>query len=282
MLSIHRQCELLSLSRSGYYYIPVEEDRFNLELMRRIDEQYTRTPFYGVRRMTAWLIKQGFEVNRKRIHRLMRLMALEAVYPKPRLSQASKEHRKYPYLLKGLSIDRSNQVWATDITYIRLSSGFVYLVAIIDLYSRYVLSWEISTTLDKEFCLKALQKALLVSTPEIFNTDQGVQFTSEDFIKILEDKGIKVSMDGKGRAFDNIFVERLWRTVKYEEVYIHSYQTVKEAWLNLEKYFHFYNKERLHQALKYKTPEEIYFKGQRKINPEQDLTAHLKQPVFMS
>ena len=178
MISIHRQCELLSLSRAGYYYIPVEESRFNLELMRRIDEQYTRTSFYEVRRMTRWLIEQGFAVNRKRVRRLMRLMVLEAVYPKPRLSQASKEHRKYPYLLRGLSIDRPNQVWSTDITYLRLSSGFVYLVAIIDLFSRYVLSWEISTTLDKEFCIKALQKALLVSKPEIINTDQGFQFTS--------------------------------------------------------------------------------------------------------
>ena len=186
--------------------------------MRRIDEQYTRTPFYGVRRMTAWLIKQGYEVNRKRIRRLMRLMALEAVYPKPRLSLASKEHRKYPYLLRGISIDRPNQVWSADITYLRMGSGFIYLIAIMDWHSRHVLSWELSTTLDKEFCLKALRKALLVSTPEIFNTDQGVQFTSEDFIKILEDKGIKISMDGKGRAFDNIFVERLWRTGKYEEV----------------------------------------------------------------
>lgn len=249
--------------------------------MRRIDEQYTRTPFFGVRRMTRWLIEQGFEVNRKRVRRLMRLMALEAVYPKPRLSQAAKEHRKYPYLLRGLSIDRPNQVWAADITYIRLSSGFVYLIAIMDLYSRYVLSWELSTTLDKEFCLKALQKAFLVSTPEIFNTDQGVQFTSDDFIKILEDKGIKVSMDGKGRAFDNIFVERLWRTVKYEEVYLHSYQTVKESWLGLRNYFHFYNNERFHQALKYKTPKEMYFK-EKKVNPEQGLTIHLKQPVFLS
>ncbi len=250
--------------------------------MRRIDEQYTRTPFYGVRRMTRWLIEQGFAVNRKRVRRLMRLMALAAVYPKPRLSQATKEHRKYPYLLRGLLIDRPNQDWATDITYNRLSSGFVYLVAVIDLYSRYVLSWEISTTLDTEFCIKALQKALMVSTPEIFNTDQGTQFTSEEFIKILAEKEIKISMDGKGRAFENIFVERLWRTVKYEEFYLHSYQTAKEARINLEKYFQFYNDERYHQALEYKTPEEIYFRGQRKINPEQDLAAHLKQPVFLS
>ena len=250
--------------------------------MRRIDEQYTRTPFYGVRRMTAWLIKQGYEVNRKRIRRLMRLMALEAVYPKPRLSLASKEHRKYPYLLRGISIDRPNQVWSADITYLRMGSGFIYLIAIMDWHSRHVLSWELSTTLDKEFCLKALRKALLVSTPEIFNTDQGVQFTSEDFIKILEDKGIKISMDGKGRAFDNIFVERLWRTVKYEEVYIHSYQTVQEARLNLEKYFQFYNTERLHQALNYQTPKDIYFKEQVKLKTRQVLTTHRKQPIILS
>lgn len=280
MITIHRQCELLSLSRSGFYYIPVEEDQFNLEIMRRIDEQYTRTPFYGVRRMTKWLIEQGYAVNRKRVRRLMRLMALEAVYPKPRLSLASQEHRKYPYLLRGLVIDRPNQVWSADITYIRLGCGFVYLVAIIDWFSRYVLSWEISTTLEKEFCIKALQKALQVATPEIFNTDQGVQFTNEDFIKILEDKKIKISMDGKGRAFDNIFVERLWRTVKYEEVYLHSYQTVKEARLSLESYFHFYNSERFHQALNYETPEQKYFRVKTKTT--QGLTAHFKQPAFLS
>lgn len=280
MMTIHRQCELLSLSRSGFYYLPVEEDPFNLKIMRRIDEQYTRTPFYGVRRMTRWLMEQGYRVNRKRVRRLMRLMALEAVYPKPRLSLASKEHRKYPYLLRGLVIDRPNQVWSADITYIRLGCGFVYLVAIMDWYSRYVLSWEISTTLEKEFCIKALQKALQVATPEIFNTDQGVQFTNEDFIKILEDKKIKISMDGKGRAFDNIFVERLWRTVKYEEVYLHSYQTVKEARLNLESYFQFYNSERFHQALNYETPEQKYFRVKTKTT--QGLTTHLKQPAFLS
>lgn len=280
MITIHRQCELLSLSRSGFYYIPVEEDQFNLEIMRRIDEQYTRTPFYGVRRMTKWLIEEGYAVNRKRVRRLMRLMALEAVYPKPRLSLASQGHRKYPYRLRGLVIDRPNQVWSADITYIRLGCGFVYLVAIIDWFSRYVLSWEISTTLEKEFCIKALQKALQVATPEIFNTDQGVQFTNEDFIKILEDKKIKISMDGKGRAFDNIFVERLWRTVKYEEVYLHSYQTVKEARLNLESYFHFYNSERFHQALNYETPEQKYFRVKTKTT--QGLTAHFKQPAFLS
>lgn len=280
MIAIHRQCELLSVSRPGFYYRPAEEGPFNLSIMRRIDEQYTRTPFYGVRRMTQWLIRQGYAVNGKRVRRLMRLMALEAVYPKPRLSLASLELRKYPYLLRGLVIDRPNQVWSADITSIRMDCGFVYRVAIIDWFSRYVLSWEIATALEKEFCMSALQKALPVATPEIFNTDQGVQFTNGDFIKILEDKKTKVSMDGKGRAFDNIFVERLWRTVKYEEVYLHRYQTVKEARLNLERYFHFYNSERFHQALNYETPEQKYFRVKTKTT--QGLAAHLKQPTFLS
>lgn len=234
MITIHRQCELLSVSRSGFYYRPAEEGPFNLSIMRRIDEQYTRTPFYGVRRN----------------------------------------------LLRGLVIDRPNQVWSADITSIRMDCGFVYRVAIIDWFSRYVLSREIATALEKEFCMSALQKALPVATPEIFNTDQGVQFTNGDFIKILEDKKIKVSMDGKGRAFDNIFVERLWRTVKYEEVYLHSYQTVKEARLNLESYFNFYNSERFHQALNYETPEQKYFRVKTKTT--QGLAAHLKQPTFLS
>lgn len=259
MISIDRQCALLGISRSAYYYQAAEIDPIDLALMKQIDEQYTRTPFYGVLRMTAWLRRCGHRVNPKRVRRLMRLMGLEALYPKPNLSFASAAHPKFPYLLKGLTIDRPNQVWSADITYIRLQSGFIYLVAILDWFSRYVLSWEISTTLDKAFCLSALQRALAVSSPEIFNTDQGVQFTSADFVGALQTAGIRVSMDGRGRAFDNIFVERLWRTVKYEEVYLHSYQTVCEARLHLEKYFHFYNTQRLHQALDYRPPCEIYF-----------------------
>jgi len=237
VISIDRQCALLGISRSAYYYQAAEIDPIDLALMKQIDEQYTRTPFYGVLRMTAWLRRCGHRVNPKRVRRLMRLMGLEALYPKPNLSFASAAHPKFPYLLKGLTIDRPNQVWSADITYIRLQSGFIYLVAILDWFSRYVLSWEISTTLDKAFCLSALQRALAVSSPEIFNTDQGVQFTSADFVGALQTAGIRVSMDGRGRAFDNIFVERLWRTVKYEEVYLHSYQTVCEARLHLEKYF---------------------------------------------
>jgi len=199
--------------------------------------------------MTAWLKREGHEVNPKRIRRLMRTMGLEAIYPKPSLSKSSKEHRKYPYLLKGLTIDRPNQVWCADITYIRLTQGFVYLVVIMDWFSRYVLSWELSNTLDSEFCLKALNDALIISKPDISNTDQGSQWTSQEFIGKLEALGIKISMDGRGRVFDNIFVERLWRTVKYEEVYLYSYQNVREAYSGLKNYFHFYNTIRLHSSL---------------------------------
>ena len=258
MLSIHRQCELLGISRAAYYYEPRGEEPLNLELMRQIDEQYTRAPFYGVLRMTAWLRGRGYPVNSKRVRRLMRLMGLEAVYPKPWLSQSSKEHQKYPYLLRGLIIDRPDQVWATDLTYIRLEQGFIYLIAIMDWFSRYVISWEISTTMEKEFCLKALHQALEQAIPQIFNSDQGVQFTSMEFVGSLESAGIRVSMDGRGRVFDNIFVERLWRTVKYEEVYLHDYQTVKQARCGLANYFSFYNGERLYQALGYRTPQELY------------------------
>jgi putative transposase len=258
MISIQRQCELFGISRAAYYYQPQGEETLNLELMRQIDEQYTRTPFYGVLKMTAWLQGQGYRVNVKRVRRLMRLMGLEAVYSKPWLSQASKEHRKYPYLLKGLIVDRPDQVWATDLTYIRLQHGFVYLIAIMDWFSRYVLSWEISTTMDKEFCLCALHQALEGSTPQIFNSDQGVQFTSMEFVSCLESAGIRVSMDGRGRVFDNIFIERLWRSVKYENVYLHDYQTVQEVRYGLAHYFRFYNEERLHQALSYRTPQEVY------------------------
>lgn len=258
MISIARQCELLRISRGAYYYRPRGENPLNLELMRRIDEQYTRTPFYGVPRMTAWLQREGYPINEKRVRRLMRLMGLEAVYPKPSLSEPSKEHRKYPYLLKGLLIDRADQVWGADLTYIRLSQGFVYLIAIMDWFSRYVLAWEISTSLEKAFCLRALERALERSAPEIFNTDQGVQFTSVPFVHSLESAGIRVSMDGRGRVFDNIFVERLWRTVKYEEVYLHDYRTVEETRCGLAKYFRFYNGERLHQSLGYRTPQEVY------------------------
>lgn len=255
--------------------------------MSLLDEQYTKTPFYGVPKMTEWLCtRKGYKVNRKRIRRLMKLLGLEAVFPKPWLSKPAKDHKKYPYLLKGVKIDHADQVWSTDITYIRLKHGFIYLVAIIDWHSRYVLSWEISTTLDKEFCISALEKALTLSRPEIFNSDQGSQFTSTEFTGVLEKLKIAISMDGRGRALDNIFVERLWRSVKYEEVYLKGYETVREAKESLARYFHFYNTERLHESLGYRTPQEVYFEEQRcKKGSETKLTQaplHQIQPSFLS
>ncbi len=257
-LSIAQQCELLGLARSTYYYEPVPESEENLLLMRLLDEQYTRTPFYGTRRMTAWLETQGYTVNRKRVTRLLRTMGLEAIYPKPRMSVPGAVEQRYPYLLRGMNIERCNQVWSCDITYIRLRSGFVYLMAVINWFSRYVLSWEISVTLDTSFCMDALDRALRVATPEIFNTDQGVQFTSAEFTNRLKAADVRISWDGRGRALDNIFVERLWRSVKYEEVYIKDYQSVTQAVSNLRAYFTFYNHERLHQALDYQTPAQVY------------------------
>jgi len=209
--------------------------------------------------MTKWLNKQGHPVNHKRVARLMGLMGIEAIYPKPKLSKSNSEHKIYPYLLRGVKIERVNQVWASDITYIRLRQGFIYLVAIIDWYSRYVLSWSVSNTMDVDFCIQVLEESLQISQPEIFNSDQGSQYTSKDFTGILLDKGIKISMDGKGRCFDNIFTERLWRSVKWEEVYINDYENVTDAIKGLKDYFIFYNNERFHQSLNYKTPQEIYF-----------------------
>ena len=228
--------------------------------MSLIDEEYTRHPFYGTPRMTAWLKRQGYDINRKRIVRLMNIMGLQAVYPKPRLSMPAKEHKKYPYLLKGLKIDRPDQVWSADITYIRMFCGFVYLVAIMDWFSRYVLAHEISITLEKRFCINTLENALNHARPEIFNTDQGCQFTSPEFTGILLSSGVSISMDGRGRFHDNIFVERLWRSVKYEEVYLKEYRTVKNAIDGISKYFDFYNNERPHQSLGNKTPAEVYHK----------------------
>lgn len=282
MIPVCRQCELLGLARSSYYYNSQRDDGYNLYLMNLIDEQFTKTPFYGVERMTAWLRRRGEEVNRKRVRRLMRLMGLEAVYPKQRLSLSNQAHKKYPYLLSNLAIDHSDQVWCADITYIRMLHGFIYLMAIMDWYSRFVLAWEISTTLDTSFCLSALKEALKLSKPEIFNTDQGTQFTSLEFTGRLEQKGIRISMDGRGRVYDNIFVERLWRSVKYEEAYLHQYQTVSEARNSLAKYFLFYNMERLHESLGYRTPFEIYVKERVKINPMQASTIHHIQPYFLS
>lgn len=262
-ISQRRQCQLLGLNRAGLYYQEVEESQENLHLMRLLDEQYTRYPFYGVLKMTQWLRTQHYQVNEKRVRRLLRKMGLMAVYPKPNLSRVAAGHKVYPYLLRGLRIERVNQVWSIDITYVRLSKGFVYLVAIIDWFSRYVLSWELSVSLDTSFCISALEKALLKERPEIFNSDQGSQFTSLEFTGRLFKEGIEISMDGRGRALDNIFVERLWRSVKYEEVYLKDYQSVKEAVKGLERYFEFYNSERLHQSLGYQTPEAVYRQGQR-------------------
>jgi putative transposase len=228
--------------------------------MRLIDEEYTRHPFYGVRRMTAWLRRQDYTVNPKRIRRLMRIMGLVAIYPKPHLSQAIQEHEKFPYLLRDIEIVRPDQVWCTDITYIRMVQGFVYLVVMMDWYSRYVLSWAISTTMESTFWVEALQHALYRATPEIFNSDQGPQFTSREFTGSLQKAGIAISMDGRGRVYDNIFIERLWRSVKYEEVYLNDYASVKTARSRLGGYFDYYNTERPHQALDYNTPAEVYFK----------------------
>ncbi len=259
-IAISRQCELSGLSRASYYYESQRDDSYNQLLMNLIDEQFTKTPFYGVLRITESLKRQAYQVNQKRIRRLMHKMGLEAIYPKKNLSKANPDHKKYPYLLKGVVIDHPDQVWSTDITYIRLQHGFVYLVAIMDWHSRYVLAWDISTTMDTDFCIRTLENALKTSKPEIFNSDQGSQFTSNDFTGILEKEGIRISMDGKGRAYDNIFVERLWRSVKYEEVYLHQYLTVSEARRGLDQYFMFYNTERIHESLGYKTPYEIYCK----------------------
>jgi putative transposase len=265
-ITIGRQCELLRLSRSGYYYQPQGESPLNVHLMNLIDEHYTKMPFYGVDKMTEWLKREGYAVNIKRVRRLMRKMGLEAIYPKQNLSLSSAAHKKYPYLLRDLAIERPDQAWCADITYIRMAQGFLYLVAIMDWYSRYVLSWRLSNTLDGGFCLEALEAALAISQPEIFNTDQGVQFTSKDVTGRLEASGIRISMDGRGRVFDNIFIERLWRSVKYEEVYIHNYESVRDALNSLTKYFQLYNRERLHESLRYQTPHEVYFGSNNRNN----------------
>jgi len=258
MLSVRRQCELLGLNRSSLYYLPTGESDFNLLLMNKLDEQYTRTPFYGVCKMTEYLCQLGHEVNEKRVRRLLRKMGLEAVYPKPNLSKRHPEHKVFPYLLRGLEINRCNQVWSTDITYIRLNKGFVYLMAIIDWHSRYVLNWSLSTSLEAEFCIDTLAETLEVLQCEIFNTDQGSQFTTPRFTDLLLEKNIQVSMDGRGRALDNIFVERLWRTVKYEKVYLSDFQSVQDAYTGLKEYFEFYNHDRMHQSLDYRTPAQVY------------------------
>ena len=256
--SIRRQCDLLNLPRSTFYHQPVSESEENLQLMRIIDEQFLKHPEFGRRMMTDWLALQGRVVNEKRVRRLMRLMGIEAIYRKPRTSIANKQHRKYPYLLRGLEITRPDQVWSTDITYIPMAGGFMYLVAIMDWYSRHVIAWQLSNTLEGTFCCDTLEEALETGKPEIFNTDQGAQFTSDAFTSRLEEQNIKISMDGRGRALDNVFIERLWRTLKYEHVYLKEYATVTDLRSGLSEYFHFYTRERPHQSLGGKTPWSVY------------------------
>ena len=259
-ISISRQCALLGISRSVYYYDPSKENDLNLRLMELIDKKYLKYPFMGVPTMTQWLRQDvGINVNKKRVERLYKLMDLQAIVPGPHTSKPNRNHKKYPYLIRNMKITHKNQVWGIDITYIPIKRGYMYLVAIIDIYSRYVVNWSLSNTMDATFCINALERALDLDTPMIFNTDQGAQFTSTSFTKILLDKGIKISMDGRGRALDNIFVERLWRTVKYENIYMNDYQTVLELHSGLERYFEFYNQERLHQSLDYQTPNETHF-----------------------
>jgi putative transposase len=258
-LPVVAQCRLLKVARSTLYYrsVPVSAD--DLAVMRRIDELHLAWPFYGSRRMAAVLRREGWEVNRKRAKRLMRVMAIEAIYQKPNTSKGHPDHKVYPYLLRGLTIDRPNQVWCADITYIPMAKGFVYLVAVMDWFSRRVLSWRLSITMEPDFCVEALREATeLYGQPEIFNTDQGVQFTSAAFVDELAGRGVRISMDGKGRYLDNIFIERLWRSLKYEEVYIKAYGSVAEARRNLGVWLAFYNDVRPHQSLEYRTPREIF------------------------
>ena len=259
VLSLRQQCQLLGINRSSLYYEPVEVEETTLKLMNSIDEQYTKTPFYGSRKILRYLRELGYCVNRKHVQRLMRKMGLYGICPGPNTSKRLREHRIWPYLLKDVQIIRPNQVWSTDITYIRLAKGFLYLVAVLDWYSRYVLAWRLSNSLETSFCLEALDEALTVGQPEIFNTDQGCQFTSEDFTGRLLSRSIQISMDSRGRALDNIFVERLWRSVKYEDVYLKGYQTVAETQSGLKQYFGFYNSQRYHQSLGYRTPAVVHF-----------------------
>lgn len=281
-IPLERQCALVGLPRASFYYRPRPITALEELLMRLIDEVYTRCPFYGVRRITAWLRRQGHEINPKRVRRLMRRMGLEALYPKRRLSIPAPGQIKCPYLLRDVIVVRPDQAWCTDITYVRITGGFVYLTAIMDWHSRYVLSWEISTSMDTRFCITALERALAKATPEIFNSDQGSQFTSTEFAGRLTKAGVMISRDGRGRVFDNIFVERLWRSVKYEEVYLKAYETVKQAKESLGSYFRFYNTERLHEALGYRTPLEVYFGTERLTTRHQALDLHLNQPSLLS
>jgi len=259
-LSIKRQCELLDLPRSSFYYRPKPEKKDDLELMKKLDEMHLQRPFYGSRRLTDWLQLLDYAIGRKKVQRLMREMGLCALYPKRNLSKRNQAHKVYPYLLKGLTINRPNQVWASDVTFVPMAKGFLYLVAIIDWYSRKVLSWELSNTMDARFCVEALENALRdYGKPEIFNTDQGSQFTSEAFTSVLKNHEIRISMDGKGRWVDNVFVERLWRSLKYEEVYLKGYDNVAVAQRSISKYFDLFNQERRHQSLNRQTPDQVYY-----------------------
>jgi len=268
----------LGLARSSWYYQPAGESAETLELLRLLDEQYTRTPFYGVRRMTAWLRARGHPVNVKRVRRLLRLLGVEAIYPTPATSAPAPRHRIYPYLLRGVPITHPDQVWSSDITYIRLERGWVYLVAILDWSSRYVLAWAVSNTLDSDCCVAALDRALARGRPMIFNTDQGSQFTGHAFTGRLLDAEVRISMDGRGRALDNVFVERLWRSVKYEDVYLKDYPTVPAAIDGLGGYFRFYNEERLHQALAYRTPAAVYQAGAALGAPGRPVSTDIHPP----
>ena len=257
-LPIVRQCALLGVSRSSLYYRPKAASEEDLSLMREMDRQYLETPFYGSRRMKVWLAREGRRVSRKRVQRLMRVMGLRAIYRRPRTSQPAPEHRVYPYLLRNARVTRPNQVWAADITYLPMARGFLYLVVVMDWHSRYVVAWRLSNTLEAGFCVDALKEALGQGQPEVFNTDQGSQFTNLEFTQVLQEHGVEISMDGKGRYNDNIFVERLWRTVKYEEVYLKAYANASEARRELGAYLRFYNDQRPHQALGYRTPAEVF------------------------
>ena len=258
-LSVVRQCDLLGIHRSGLYYQPCAESQENLDVMRMLDEQYFKTPFYGVRRLRVWLQNQGYLINRKRLLRLMRQMGWQTLFRRKSTSDPDKQNRVYPYLLKGLLIERANQVWATDITYVPMKKGFMYLCAVIDLHTRFVLNWSVSNTMSAEWCKQVVDEAIQqYGCPEIFNTDQGSQFTSAIFTALLTDNKIQISMDGKGRAIDNIFIERLWRTVKYEHIYLHVADDGLKLYQGLKDYFIFYNEQRPHQSLKYKTPAAYY------------------------
>lgn len=259
-LSVNKQLDLVSISSSSFYYVPKGESEENRAILRLLDEQYFKTPFYGVLRLTALLVGLGYKVNRKRVRRLMQILDWKTIYREPKTTIRNKQHKKYPYLLGGLKINRCNQVWATDITYIPMKTGYMYLMAVVDLHSRYVLHWSLSNSMTAEWCAEVLQETLYqYGKPEIFNTDQGSQFTSDVFIKALTDNEIKISMDGKGRALDNIFVERLWRSVKYEHIYLNVYEDGLSLWKGLDGYFRFYNQERPHQSLAYKTPANCYY-----------------------